>query len=112
MVRNLYLIRGDTLSFTFQVTGVTSNLTSAYFSVKKNIDDTRYAIQKTLSNGITKVTSDTNSVTYQVRCAPSDTNALNDVNYVYDLQIGVGSDIYTILKGRFVVDKDVTRNGG
>lgn len=104
MKKNLTMIRGDTLAFTFEVEGLQEDLGSCYFSCKKTIDDENYTFQKSLENGITKVETGK----YKVRIAPSDTHNLELGNYIYDLQIGIGEDIYTIMLGPLSIEKEIT----
>ena len=103
--RNINLVRGDTLAFDVKVSELDgSDITSMYFSAKKKATDTEYAFQKSLSDGITLVAENT----YKVRVAPEDTADLDVGKYVYDLQIGLGPDIYTILMGVIALIQDVT----
>lgn len=101
---NLSMVRGDTLAFSFEIEGIDS-LDTAYFSCKANADDDTYVFQKSLSDGISVVTAGK----YRVRVAPEDTSNIEIGSYYYDLEIGVNSDIYTILKGVLKVEQDVTR---
>lgn len=103
MQKNLSLIRGDTLAFTFEVEGLTDSLNSCYFSCKKNIDDLDYVFQKSLDNGITKEDNK-----YKVRIAPEDTKTKPIGDYLYDLQIGIGADIYTVMTGSLTIKKEIT----
>lgn len=110
-MKNEYLtmIKGDTLAFNMEIENMTNPLASAYFSCRKNYDDVNYAFQKTLSNGITLL-SHTNGVgLYLVKVAPEDTETLEAGQYHYDLQIGIGDDIYTVIKGVLELDEDVTK---
>lgn len=101
---NLCMVRGDTLAFSFEVEGIDS-LDTAYFSCKANVDDDEYVFQKSLSDGISVVTTGK----YRVRIAPDDTAFVEVGSYYYDLEIGANSDIYTILKGVLKIEQDVTR---
>lgn len=101
---NLTVTRGDTHAFAVEIEGLTGDLTSAYFTVKKNKDDTNSLLQKSLADGITKV----DSTHYRVRIAPHDTANLEPDNYYYDLVIYVNGDIYTLLKGVFKLEYDIT----
>lgn len=101
---NLCMVRGDTLAFSFEVEGI-DTLDTAYFSCKANADDENYVFQKSLIDGISLVETGK----YRVRVAPTDTKDIEVGSYYYDLEIGVNSDIYTILKGVLKVEQDVTR---
>lgn len=106
---NLKMVRGDTFSFTMEIEGLTTDLTDAYFSCKKNIDDTTYSFQKSLGAGIEKIDASENSISYQVTIAPTDTEDLEEGNYYYDLQIEVDNDVYTPLLGVLNITADITR---
>lgn len=104
MKKNLNMIRGDTLAFTFEIEGLEEDLNSCYFSCKKKISDPEYTFQKSLENGITKVEQGK----YKVRIAPGDTHNIETGEYLYDLQIGIGSDIYTVMTGPLTIEKEIT----
>lgn len=104
MKKNLSMIRGDTLAFTFEIEGLEDDLNSCYFSCKKTISDDEYTFQKSLEDGITKVEQGK----YKVRIAPEDTHDLEIGNYIYDLQIGISADIYTIMLGPLTIEKEIT----
>ena len=102
--------KGDTVAFSFEIDGI-DEVASAYFSVKKGIDDTEYALQKSLNDGIVLISAGV----YTVRISPDDTSSLPLGMYYYDLQIGVQNgdnvDIYTILKGFFDISFEITKEG-
>ncbi len=91
---NIKMVKGDTESFGFEVTGIDS-LDTAFFSCKRNSQDTNYLFQKSLGAGITQSTESH----YIVRIAPEDTQSLAPGQYWYDLDIGKDGDIFTILRG-------------
>ena len=101
---NLCMVRGDTLAFSFEVEGI-DTLDTAYLSCKANVDDENYVFQKSLTDGISLVSTGK----YRVRVAPEDTSNIEVGSYYYDLEIGANSDIFTILKGILKVEQDVTR---
>lgn len=104
MKKNFEMIRGDSLIFTFEIEELNDDLSSCYFSCKKDIDDESYTFQKYLDNGIEKVEENK----YKVRIAPDDTKTLDIGNYIYDLQIGVGEDIFTVMTGQLKIGKEIT----
>ena len=106
-VKDIIITRGDSKGFNFRVRnrqGQATTLDGATFSVKENLDDSVYVMQKTIDNGITQLESGD----YYVKIEPTDTEGLVPRKYYYDLQIEIGDDIYTPLKGRFDVTWDVT----
>jgi len=110
MNNNLFMVRGDTFRFSVEIEGLEEDLTSAYFSCKKNKDDTTYVFQKSLGNGISKTAETETSKTYEVVVAPEDTEEAEDGKYFYDLQIEVDGEVYTPLLAILTIEKDVTHN--
>ena len=110
MNENLEMIRGDTFSFDLEIEDLSSDLTSAYFSCKKNKDDEEYLFQKSLENGIEKIDSTDTSRTYKFTLSPNDTNDFEKGNYFYDIQIVVNDDVFTPFIGILRIIDDVTRN--
>ena len=108
MNTNLFMVRGDTFRFNLEIEGLEEDLTNAYFSCKKNKDDTTYIFQKSLGDGITKTEETETSKTYEIVVAPEDTNNVEDGNYFYDLQIQVDDDIFTPLLAILKIEKDIT----
>lgn len=109
MNNNLFMVRGDTFRFNLEIEGLETDLTDAYFSCKKNKDDTEYLFQKSLGDGITKTVETETSKTYEIVVAPEDTEDAEDGNYFYDLQIQVDGDVFTPLLAILKIEKDVTR---
>ena len=104
--KNITMVRGDTLSFNVEVTDANDGLIevdSAYFTCKKISTDDVNIFKKALNAGIIQ---DENGLT--VRVAPEDTRNVSAGQYFYDLQIGVNSDIFTILKGVLEIEQDVS----
>lgn len=107
---NLKMVRGDTFTFTIEIDGLTTDLTDAYFSCKKNKDDDNYVFQKSLGSGIEKTDETDTSKSYKVTIAPTDTSDVDEGNYYYDLQIAVDGEIFTPLLGILNIVADITRN--
>lgn len=99
---NLDMVRGDTLSFGAKFNGLTEDLDSAYFTIRTT--GGTQVTQKSIGSGIEKVATGL----YKVRVAPADTANVVPGEYRYDFQVGLGSDIYTLLIGRLMIDQDVT----
>lgn len=106
------VVKGDSLAFNFQLTGLNgSEPSNFYFTCREKPESTDYYFQRTLGDGITKLAYDANTdtVTYGVRVRPDQTDALTAGRYYYDLQLDINDDVITLMKGRFIVDWDVTR---
>ena len=106
MFKNIRHTRGDTLAFGFSYDEPKQDLDACYFTIKEHPEDDTYLVQKKLDDGITKVSTGS----YRVRVAPEDTKKLNLGTYYYDLEVGLNSDVYTLLKGKLQLTYDVTRS--
>ena len=105
--RYITMIKGDTLSFGVEITdqlGAWLNIDGATFICKKNYTDVTAVFEKELNSGITK-DSDGH---YTVRVAPSDTSSAEPGLYYYAFRVTKGSDVYTIMRGIFEIDPEVT----
>ena len=102
---NIQMVKGDTESFGFEVEGVDS-LDAAYFSCKRNSQDTEYLFQKGLGYGITQ---DENNC-FTVRIVPANTQNLEPGQYWYDLEIQKNGDVFTIFRGVLNILPQITRD--
>lgn len=111
MKTNLEMIRGDTLSFAFEVEfdEEPQKLGKADFTCKANYDDNDALFHKELEKGINFSKQDGTKLYYIVRVAPEDTENLEAGMYYYDLQIELNGDVFTILNGALKIESDVTR---
>ena len=111
MRTNLEMIRGDTLSFAFEVEfdEAPQKLEKADFTCKTNFDDDDVVFHKELEKGINFSKQERNKLFYIVRIAPEDTENLEAGMYYYDLQIELNGDVFTILNGSLKIESDVTR---
>lgn len=104
--KNITMTRGDTLSFNVEVMDQEENqinVDSAFFTCKKLGTEESNIFQKSLGAGITQLDD-----CLVVRVAPEDTREVQTGQYFYDLQLGVGSDIYTVMRGVLEIEQDVT----
>lgn len=108
---NLEMIRGDTLSFAFEVEfdEDPQKLEKADFTCKANFDDEDVLFHKELEKGINFSKQERNKLFYIVRVAPEDTKNLETGMYYYDLSIELNGDAFTILNGALKIESDVTR---
>ena len=111
MKTNFEMIRGDTLSFAFEVEfdEAPQKLEKADFTCKTNLDDDDVVFNKELEKGINFVKQDGTKLYYIVRIAPEDTKNLETGMYYYDLQIELNGDVFTLLNGALKIEGDVTR---
>ena len=111
MRTNLEMIRGDTLSFAFEVEfdEAPQKLEKADFTCKANFDDDDVVFHKELEKGINFSKQERNKLLYIVRIAPEDTKNIETGMYYYDLSIELNGDVFTILNGSLKIESDVTR---
>ena len=107
-------VKGDTFSSALVVEDLGQDLDTAYFTCRESLNDNSEALfVKSLGDGITLVEYDEHKDIrkYAIRIEPADTKDLQSGTYYYDLEIGVNDDIFTIMKGRFVIEQDSSRGG-
>lgn len=111
MRTNLEMIRGDTLSFAFEVEfdEAPQKLQKADFTCKMSLDDDANIFRKSIGSGINFAKQDGTKLYYIVRVAPEDTKDLETGMYYYDLSIELNGDVFTILDGALKIEGDVTR---
>lgn len=100
------MMRGDTLAFGLYIAGLgEQDLETAFFTCKANKSN-EILFQKSLGTGISKLENEK----YAIRVAPEDTKNLEAGKYYYDFQIGLNSDVFTVLHGVLEIDDDITTN--
>ena len=112
--KDITMVKGDTMTFGFQIEGLDgSTPDNIIFSCKNKPEDENSIFTCSLSeeDGVWIDSEDTDHdiLTYGVRVAPAKTEDVNTGRYFYDLQISVNDDIFTLMKGRLLLEYDVTR---
>ena len=108
-IKNIKNVRGDTYSIGFKVEGINQELDNVYFTCRDNLtDESVILFQKSLNDGITLVDQIEDTYSYNVRVAPEDTRNIQSGTYYYDLQININEDIFTIMRGKFIIEQDCT----
>ena len=105
-------VKGNTFSHPIVVEGLNQDLEGVYFTCRDGLnDDSNILFQKSLNNGITFLYYDEEKDirTYVVRVAPNDTKDLQAGTYFYDETVFVNSDVITIMKGRFIIEQNATK---
>lgn len=108
---DLKITRGDTIKYVLElktknnVDVEISNVNSIFLTVKENFKNTEYLFQKKLSDGI----SLGDDKKYHITIDSEDTDNLSFGTYYYDIQINFNNnEKYTVVKGNFIVDYEVT----
>ena len=109
--RDITMIRGDTLSFAFQIQGLGNTAPSSVnFTCKNTPEDTEPVIAVSLEDNIVLRSYDAEAdiYTYGVRIPPSLTEDLDVGRYFYDLQIATEDDKITLMIGRLSLEHEIT----
>lgn len=105
MRQSLQMVRGDTFSFDLELSDVNiEDITTISFTVKGRLADNEPIIEKTIMDGITYIDNNT----YRVRVEPEDTALIEPGTYVYDIEVIIGKDVYTVLRGTMLILSDVS----
>ena len=116
------LYRGDSKTYRVSVVDeaglpvdITSNLLR--FTIKKDLGDPdSSAIVKKASSGfadggamqVSIVGAPANGV-FDIYLRPADTYTAKPDKYFYDIQVGIGTRVYTVAYGKYTIKGDVTR---
>ena len=100
----LSMVRGDTLEFQVVFEGLPGAIDAMAFTCRQYPGATSIVFQKTIGSGITAEQDGS----YTVRVAPADTATIQPSMYAFDLQVTIGTDIYTPLIGSLEVVMDIT----
>lgn len=104
--QNITMVRGDTLSFNVQLideNGDPMAVDSAYFTCQKKATGGEDVFRKSLGSGITQ-----EDMLMTVRVAPEDTASIDEGQYFYDFNVGIGDDVFTIMIGTLTIEHDVS----
>lgn len=105
-------VKGDTYSCALIVEDFDQELYSVYFTCRDGQnDDSEILFEAGLGDGVSIVEYDaeTNTRKYAIRVSPAKTKDLQVGTYYYDLQISVNYDVFTIMRGKFIIDQDETK---
>lgn len=106
--------KGDTFSCALVVEDLGQNLEAIYFTCRENLnDDSEILFSSSLDDGISLVEYDEeNDIRkYAIRVEPDKTKDLQSGTYYYDLETRVNNDVFTIMKGKFIIEQDSSRGG-
>ena len=109
--KNIEIVKGDTITFGLEFeecndTGDFIDLDSAYFTVRDSFEGA-VLCQSSLNAGIVKEEVGL----YSVSLSHEQTDTLDPGEYYYDMQVGIGNDVYTIFVGVMTVIPSVTGGG-
>lgn len=110
--QDIDMIRGDTLSFNFILTGTGGEMPEFVFSCAEEYSNTPLFIA-TNTDGVSLVRYDEiiDEALFNVRIDPEKTKNLDLTTYFYDLQMTFNEDIITLMRGHLKLLYDVTIGG-
>lgn len=112
ITQNIDMVRGDTLAFDFQLSGLGSR--AAYealtvtFAVAENYD-METQCEATTGNGVELVDYTEDTATFSVSLSPDMTADMIPARYVYDLQISDETNVVTLMRGILTLLHEVTK---
>jgi hypothetical protein len=103
MTKNFICYIGNNFGFTFEIPSIDS------------FDSIRFVIREDILSDevIVKTESDMDKITdnkYRVKLSAEDTDELMPLNYLYGLQVTYGTNVKTVLEGKFIADIDPARS--
>jgi hypothetical protein len=101
--QSIEMVKGDSLIFNFQLQGLEgARPSSVTFAAAHHYDEDPY-FTCTLEDGISleDYDAETDTLTYAVAVAPGKTKYMDVGRHYYDLQIIIGDDVLTLMRGDF-----------
>ena len=105
MLKVFQVKKGDQFSFLIKFKNLNQVLTTLKMGIKEDYDSPML-IEKSLGDGITKISA----TTYQVNYSPDDTNELEPSMYIFDLRYTIGTTTKTPLSGYLIINNSVFNN--
>lgn len=109
---NIRHVKGDTFSCALVVEDLGQNLDAISFTCRANLNDnSEILFSSTLNDGISLVEYDEeNDIRkYAIRVDPNKTKNLQAGTYYYDEEVRVNGDVFTIMKGKFILEQESTK---
>jgi hypothetical protein len=104
--RYITMVKGDTLAFGVELIDQFEqpiDIDDAVFVAKKNYTDADAVFEKTLGDGIEKISDGV----YTVRVAPEDTADNEAGRYYYGFRVMLNGDVFTIMRGIIELEPEV-----
>lgn len=112
--RDIAMVRGDTMSFAFQLKGLEGQIPDqVVFCCKEDLEDTDCMFKVSTADTIDlrSYDSDNDILTYTVRIPPYKTANQPLGRFFYDLGVMVNGDVITLMIGRLSIEFEVYRYG-
>lgn len=88
---------GDTFQFDFKIKDPETALTDAFFTIKKNLEESENVLQLSIGEGIEAKEINI----YRVVITSEQAELLREYAYYYDLKLFFNENSYTPIKGKF-----------
>lgn len=109
--RDLIMVRGDTMAFGFQLQGLKGQTPESVTLTCKETPEAQIELFVVSLNDtivLREYDQENDILTYSVRIPPYLTDSLALGRYYYSLEVELNRDVFTVLKGRFTLDYDVS----
>lgn len=105
--QNFTVTKGDSLNFTITFEDALVAPDDIIFTIKENINDGQYIIQKKLSKGDITRTADEGFV-YSIYLPYTDTEDLKILNYTHQIEVIFGADHENVAEGKIVITPEAS----
>lgn len=103
MTKNFYCKIGNNFGFTFEVPSI-DEFDSVRFVLREDILSEAVLVKNT--DDMDKIAANK----YRVKISADETDELMPLNYIYGLQVTYGTNVKTVLEGKFIADIDPARS--
>ena len=103
MTKNFYCKIGNNFGFTFEVPSI-DEFDSVRFVLREDILSEAVLVKNT--DDMDRIAANK----YRVKISADETDELMPLNYIYGLQVTYGTNVKTVLEGKFIADIDPARS--
>lgn len=105
---HLDMIQGDYTCGSVELTNYPMKFDKAWYTIKRNVDDKDFVVQKKLGEGIELQDRNDSRFIYTVALYPEDTENLEPGMYSYDIRVQINDSKFTVMWGNINILPSVT----
>ena len=110
--QDIDIVKGDTLAFNFEIQGLEGAAPTIIFTCRDHYDDDLPLFTASTDNDgieIAAYNAVTDITTFSLWVDPTKTKELDLARYYYDMELRLGDDVITLMRGRLTLVYEVTK---
>lgn len=110
--QDIDVVKGDTLAFNFDIQGLDGAEPTIIFTCREHYDDDEALFTASTDNDgieIAAYNAEKDITTFSLWVNPTKTKELDLARYFYDMELRLGDDVITLMRGRLTLVYEVTK---